>query len=161
MVGDHLARLTASYLEASPGVLVVPIRASFQDWRASSLPPAARVAIGQGAGPRKWRCGAAPCPRAAAELPPDHPGRRVIARHKAQVLDRWGELIAALGLEEPDGLPDRLDAHLQLSTERVEPERLAEGRPDGAEGVQRRCRVLEDRLDVATEAAMLTPQDVP
>jgi AcrR family transcriptional regulator len=38
---------------------------------------------------------------AAAELPPDHPGRRVIARHKAQVLDRWGELIAALGLEEP------------------------------------------------------------
>src|SRR4051794_35323120 len=43
-LGDHLSRLTASYLEASPGVLVVPIRTSFQDWRASSLPPAARVA---------------------------------------------------------------------------------------------------------------------
>jgi tetratricopeptide (TPR) repeat protein len=43
-LGDHLSRLTASYLEASPGMLVVPIRTTFQDWRASSLPPAARVA---------------------------------------------------------------------------------------------------------------------
>ncbi|HEX6408753.1 MAG TPA: serine/threonine-protein kinase, partial [Gemmatimonadales bacterium] len=43
-LGDHLSRLTASYLEASPGMSVVPIRTSFQDWRASSLPPAARVA---------------------------------------------------------------------------------------------------------------------
>jgi len=43
-LGDHLSRLTASYLEASPGLSVVPIRTSFQDWRASSLPPAARVA---------------------------------------------------------------------------------------------------------------------
>jgi tRNA A-37 threonylcarbamoyl transferase component Bud32/tetratricopeptide (TPR) repeat protein len=43
-LGDHIARLTARYLEASPGVLVVPIRTTFQDWRASSLPPAMRVA---------------------------------------------------------------------------------------------------------------------
>jgi tetratricopeptide (TPR) repeat protein/predicted Ser/Thr protein kinase len=43
-LGDQLSRLTASYLEASPGMLVVPIRTTFQDWRASSLPPAARVA---------------------------------------------------------------------------------------------------------------------
>jgi AcrR family transcriptional regulator len=38
---------------------------------------------------------------AAAELPGDHPGRRVIARHKARVLERWTELIADLGLRAP------------------------------------------------------------
>ena len=38
---------------------------------------------------------------AAAELRHDHPGRRVIARHKARLLDRWTELIADLGLEAP------------------------------------------------------------
>jgi tetratricopeptide (TPR) repeat protein len=43
-LGDHITRLTASYLEASPGVRLVPVRTSFQEWRASALPPAERVA---------------------------------------------------------------------------------------------------------------------
>ena len=42
-LGTHLARLTASYLEALPGVAVAPVRTSFRDWRASALPPGERL----------------------------------------------------------------------------------------------------------------------
>jgi AcrR family transcriptional regulator len=38
---------------------------------------------------------------AAAELPHGHPGRRVIARHKRRLLDRWSGLIDDLGLDDP------------------------------------------------------------
>ncbi len=41
---------------------------------------------------------------AAAELPRDHPGREVVRRHKAAVRDRWTDLIAALGHDEPHRL---------------------------------------------------------
>ena len=48
-LGIQLARLTASYLEALPGVTVAPVRQTFRDWRASSLPPGKRlVALTQG-----------------------------------------------------------------------------------------------------------------
>jgi serine/threonine protein kinase/tetratricopeptide (TPR) repeat protein len=43
-LGDHLSRLTASYLEAMPGIKVAPVRTTFQEWRASPLPPAERMA---------------------------------------------------------------------------------------------------------------------
>jgi tRNA A-37 threonylcarbamoyl transferase component Bud32/tetratricopeptide (TPR) repeat protein len=43
-LGTQLARLTASYLEALPGVTVAPVRTTFQSWRASSLPPGERLA---------------------------------------------------------------------------------------------------------------------
>jgi tetratricopeptide (TPR) repeat protein len=43
-LGSQLARLTASYLEALPGVTVAPVRTTFRDWRASSLPPGKRLA---------------------------------------------------------------------------------------------------------------------
>jgi tetratricopeptide (TPR) repeat protein/tRNA A-37 threonylcarbamoyl transferase component Bud32 len=42
-LGSQLARLTASYLEALPAVSVAPIRTTFHDWRASSLPPGERL----------------------------------------------------------------------------------------------------------------------
>jgi tetratricopeptide (TPR) repeat protein/predicted Ser/Thr protein kinase len=43
-LGIQLARLTASYLEALPGITVAPVRQTFRDWRASSSPPAERLA---------------------------------------------------------------------------------------------------------------------
>ena len=42
-LGTQLARLTASYLEALPGVTVAPVRTTFRNWRASSLPPGERL----------------------------------------------------------------------------------------------------------------------
>ena len=42
-LGDHLSRLTATYLEALPGLKVAPVRTTFQAWRASRLPPAERM----------------------------------------------------------------------------------------------------------------------
>jgi tetratricopeptide (TPR) repeat protein len=43
-LGSQIARLTASYLEALPGVTVAPVRTTFQNWRASSLQPGERLA---------------------------------------------------------------------------------------------------------------------
>src|SRR3954470_6770009 len=43
-LGAQLSRLTASYLEALPGITVAPVRATFQSWRGSSLPPGQRLA---------------------------------------------------------------------------------------------------------------------
>jgi serine/threonine protein kinase/tetratricopeptide (TPR) repeat protein len=43
-LGSQLARLTASYLEALPGVTVAPVKTTFYNWRASSLPPGQRLA---------------------------------------------------------------------------------------------------------------------
>ena len=43
-LGPQLARLTASYLEALPGITVAPPQQTFRDWRASSSPPAERLA---------------------------------------------------------------------------------------------------------------------
>ncbi len=48
-LGVQLARLTASHLEALPAVTVAPVRKTFREWRASSLPPAERLgALTQG-----------------------------------------------------------------------------------------------------------------
>lgn len=41
---------------------------------------------------------------ASAELPPEHPGRAIALTHKRRVLDRWSELIAALGVADPHTL---------------------------------------------------------
>lgn len=38
---------------------------------------------------------------ASAELPPEHPGRAVVLAHKRRLLERWTELIAALGTADP------------------------------------------------------------
>lgn len=38
---------------------------------------------------------------AAAELPSGHPAREVVTRHKAAVIERWSELIAATGADRP------------------------------------------------------------
>jgi hypothetical protein len=43
-LGAQLARLTASNLEALPGLTVASPRTTFQDWRASALPPGERLA---------------------------------------------------------------------------------------------------------------------
>jgi tetratricopeptide (TPR) repeat protein len=43
-LGDQLARITASYLEALPGLNVAPVRTTFREWRESRLPPADRLA---------------------------------------------------------------------------------------------------------------------
>jgi len=42
-LGDQLARVTASYLEALPGITLAPLRTTFREWRASSLQPAERL----------------------------------------------------------------------------------------------------------------------
>jgi tRNA A-37 threonylcarbamoyl transferase component Bud32/tetratricopeptide (TPR) repeat protein len=42
--GSQLARVTASDLEALPGISVAPVRSAFREWRASALPPADRLA---------------------------------------------------------------------------------------------------------------------
>jgi tRNA A-37 threonylcarbamoyl transferase component Bud32/tetratricopeptide (TPR) repeat protein len=42
--GTQLARVTASYLEALPGISVAPVRTTFHEWRASALPPGERLA---------------------------------------------------------------------------------------------------------------------
>jgi hypothetical protein len=42
-VGDQLARVTASYLEALPGITLTPLRTTFRQWRASVLQPADRL----------------------------------------------------------------------------------------------------------------------
>lgn len=42
-LGDQLARVTASYLEALPGITLTPLRTTFREWRASSLQPAERL----------------------------------------------------------------------------------------------------------------------
>ena len=48
-LGVQLARLTASYLEALPAITVAPVRKTFREWRASTLPPAGRLgALTQG-----------------------------------------------------------------------------------------------------------------
>lgn len=41
---------------------------------------------------------------AGAELPAGHPGRAVITAHKRRVLERWTQLIAALGAADPPAL---------------------------------------------------------
>ena len=43
-LGIQLARLTASYLEALPGITVAPLRQTFRSWRASSAPAGERLA---------------------------------------------------------------------------------------------------------------------
>ncbi|HJR16011.1 MAG TPA: protein kinase [Gemmatimonadales bacterium] len=42
-LGDQLARVTASHIETWPGVTVTPIRTTFREWRASTLPPTERL----------------------------------------------------------------------------------------------------------------------
>jgi tetratricopeptide (TPR) repeat protein/predicted Ser/Thr protein kinase len=42
-LGDQLARVTASYLEALPGITLAPLRTTFREWRASPLQPAERL----------------------------------------------------------------------------------------------------------------------
>ncbi|WP_165491912.1 TetR/AcrR family transcriptional regulator [Egibacter rhizosphaerae] len=39
---------------------------------------------------------------AAAELPDEHPGRAVVARHKSRMLRRWVELIAEAGVDDAE-----------------------------------------------------------
>lgn len=41
---------------------------------------------------------------AAAELPADHPGREVVLRHKHATWERWSQLLAELGAQEPGDL---------------------------------------------------------
>ncbi len=42
-LGDQLARVTASYLEALPGITLAPLRTTFRQWRGSPLPPEERL----------------------------------------------------------------------------------------------------------------------
>lgn len=114
-----VARMTLYNHFASKDDLVVEyLRRRDADWRArlerrleSAIGPReAMLELLHAYGDRVDREGFRGCPfvNAAAELPPDHPGWRVITEHKQAVVDALARLATELGVADPEDLAMQL-----------------------------------------------------